>query len=377
MQPITKEKNSMGMHATSSLGTFSHMQPHPYTATFPHATSMLGTEGDIYLPDDQESGTPEEFLSVTKEIQQFTFINNAYTPGNGSAESIPITSPVKSLLKKSKGGRKHKRSENESPGSPQAPAPKKKKKVTPKTAVFDINDDSDQVSEPPVQSITAHLHLESSVEVVGHTQGKSTSIKLKQCNPFIFTVKESYETFCDAVAEAADTMVWHLAMSHLHWRFETPANLQPKLLANEVGYTAMITTCKSHCKDQVIFLYIPQPVSRDKPTIDAPGKRMCSETMIESDDGPQTSSLKSQIDWLRNRAGNELKHLQEKYPISNHPHFPNRCIYTSGGLFWELTQLHLQVWANAIAAKPPTATYDDPPMSNHFTKASAIPASQI
>lgn len=55
--------------------------------------------------------------------------------------------------------------------------------------------------------------------------------------------------------------------------------------------------------------------------------------------------------WLQNQAGSELKQLEERYPIGNHPHFPAKRIYTSGGLFWELTPIHLQVWASAIAAK--------------------------
>ena len=53
-------------------------------------------------------------------------------------------------------------------------------------------------------------------------------------------MKDSYDTFVDVVAEAADMTPSHLAMFRLRWCFETPANLQPKLVANEVGYTAMI-----------------------------------------------------------------------------------------------------------------------------------------
>jgi len=93
---------------------------------------------------------------------------------------------------------------------PKPAASKKKKKATSKTAIFDINED--KVAEPPPQSITAHLHLETSIEVVGCTQGKSTtltSVKLTQCNLFIFLVKDSFDTFVDVVAEAADTMGPH------------------------------------------------------------------------------------------------------------------------------------------------------------------------
>jgi len=208
---------------------------------------------------------PHSHLIVTEEMQRYTFIDDAYIPEGHSVPSTPIASPVKPSPKKGRRGRKRKQSENESPSSQVPVTTKKKKKGVSKTAVFNI--DEDEVAEPPLQSITAHLHLETTVEVPGRPgRGKSalTSVRLRQCNPFIFTVKDTYNIFVDAVADAADTMSWHLAMSHLRWRFETPVNLQPKLLANEVGYTAMITAVKSCRKDQVIFLYIPEPVSREK-----------------------------------------------------------------------------------------------------------------
>ena len=73
---------------------------------------------------------------------------------------MPVPSPVKASPKK-KGGCKCKQSENVSLSSPKPVASKKKKKSTPKTAIFDIDNDK-EVAEPPPQLITAHLHLETS-----------------------------------------------------------------------------------------------------------------------------------------------------------------------------------------------------------------------
>ena len=72
-------------------------------------------------------------------------------------------------------------------------------------------------------------------------------------------VKDDFDTFIDAVAKAANCLPWHLAQSRLCWQFETLANLQPKLIANEVDYQAMIQAVKTCCKDQVVFLFVPQP----------------------------------------------------------------------------------------------------------------------
>jgi len=346
----------------------------------PLASSIVSSR-EVFIVYTHSHQSP----TAIREIQKYTFIDDAYIPEFGSSPSPPIVSPIKSSPKK-KGGRKCKRSENEVPSSPKPAASKKKKKGASKTAIFDIDED-EEVAEPPLQSITAHLHLETSVEVVGRARGKSvttTSTKLTQCPPFIFMVKDSFNSFIDAVADAAQTMPWHLTTSRLRWRFETPANLQPKLLTNEVGYTAMINAVKSRRKDQVIFLYIPQPVSHEQvcrltdlhayidllqPAVEeTKGRKRAGGGTVELDDesSPSNSSLKTQIvsfvfllcmglkfcqDWLQNRAGSELKELQEKYPIGNHPRFPTKRIYASGGLFWELTSLRLQVWANAIAAK--------------------------
>ena len=199
-----------------------------------------------------------------QEVQRFTFINDAYIPEPDLLAPTPVASPVKSSPMK-KGGRKRKQSENDTLSSPKPVAPKRKKKSASKTAIFDIDDDK-EVAEPP-QSITAHLHLKTSIEVVNCTRGKSvtsTSTKFTQCPPFIFMVKDNFDTFIDAVAEAAQTVSWHLTTSRLRWCFETPANLQLKLLTNEVGYTAMINAVKARRKDQSVFLYIPQPVSNEQ-----------------------------------------------------------------------------------------------------------------
>ena len=199
---------------------------------------------------------------VSDEAQRFTFIDDAYIPPLDSPVPTPVVSPVKTPPKKAKRGQPPKRkqlSENDTPSSLPKPTASKKKKTVSKTAIFDIEDD--EVVEPPPQSITAHLHLESTIEVVSRTRGKqtsSTSTRLTQCNPFIFTVKDDFDTFIDAVAsKAANCLPWHLAQSRLRWRFETPANLQPKLIANEVGYQAMIQAVKTRRKDQVVFLFVP------------------------------------------------------------------------------------------------------------------------
>ncbi|KIO06031.1 hypothetical protein M404DRAFT_24796 [Pisolithus tinctorius Marx 270] len=107
------------------------------------------------------------------------FIDDAYIPPYDSVTSTLVASPVKNSpkrisaktpTKKAKHGCKQKQSN--SPSSPKSPASKKKKKtmkLMSKTAIFDISNLEDSVAEPPPQSITAHLHLETSVKVLACT----------------------------------------------------------------------------------------------------------------------------------------------------------------------------------------------------------------
>ncbi|KIN95884.1 hypothetical protein M404DRAFT_33768 [Pisolithus tinctorius Marx 270] len=172
----------------------------------------------------------EQKASPGSTIYTFTFIGDAYIPPCESVTSTLVASPVKNSPKKisaktptKKVKHGHKQKQSNSPSSLKSPASRKKKKAKKsmsKTAIFDISDSEDSIAEPPPQSITAHLHLEMSVEVLACTWGKSTSstsVKLTQCNPFIFTVKDTFDTFINAITDAADTMPWHLAAEQLCW----------------------------------------------------------------------------------------------------------------------------------------------------------------
>ncbi|KAG9318978.1 hypothetical protein JVU11DRAFT_1094 [Chiua virens] len=75
-------------------------------------------------------------------------------------------------------------------------------------------------------------------------------------------------------------------------------------------------------------------------------------------------------DQLQNKFSAEWKQLEDKFPVGNHVLFPNKCIYAKDGLFWELTLLCLDIWAAAIPHQ--LAMFDDPPMSNMFTKSHVI-----
>ncbi|KAG1893143.1 uncharacterized protein F5891DRAFT_1196769 [Suillus fuscotomentosus] len=204
-----------------------------------------------------------------------------------------------------------------------------------------------------------------------------TITKSIQCNPFIFTVESTFKAFVREVANAAKTTTTNLTLSLLHWKFETPASLPMKLLTDEVGFQAMLDAVQERTKGHTIFLYLPKPIDLEgPPEMSSHRNAMYYEDDEDSSIPPErnaTMSHKAQINALCQESTKEVMELERHYPIGSHPLFPDKRIYAKNGLFWELTSLRLDVWGAAISTQSdPRATYDTPPMSNHFTKDKAI-----
>ncbi|KAG2365650.1 hypothetical protein BDR07DRAFT_1481100 [Suillus spraguei] len=229
-------------------------------------------------------------------------------------------------------------------------------------------------------SVRAYLHLETTSQQPGHGKKSAmvTVMKSIQCNPFIFTVESTFKAFVRDVANAAKTTTTNLTLSCLCWKFETPASLPMKLLTDEVGFQAMLDAVQERTKGHTIFLYLPKPIDLEGP----PEMSSHRNTMYYEDDEDssippewKTMSHKAQINALHQESTKEVMELERQYPIGSHPLFPDKRIYAKNGLFWELTSLRLDVWGAAIRQSTqsnPRATYDMPPMSNHFTKDKTI-----
>ncbi|KAG2744235.1 hypothetical protein P692DRAFT_20643847, partial [Suillus brevipes Sb2] len=241
-----------------------------------------------------------------------------------------------------------------------------------KLAVFFESDDEDPPT--PSLSIRAYLHLETILHQPARGKKPSAPVmKSSQCNPFIFSIDTSFNAFVRAVAIAAKTTATNLTLPRLRWKFETPASLPMKMLTDEIGFQAMLDAVQERTKGHTIFLFLPKPIDLEVPP-EVSSRNNCtyeyeedSSMLAERD---TMLSHKSQIDALRQDSAKEVAELQRRYPIGNHPLFPDKRIYAKGGLFWDLSPVRLDVWAAAI--QNPRATIDQPPMSNHFTKDKTI-----
>ncbi|KAF8835522.1 hypothetical protein BDN67DRAFT_1015479 [Paxillus ammoniavirescens] len=233
---------------------------------------------------------------------------------------------------------------------------------------FKHTEDSDD--EPPMQEITSCLFLEQTVIV---TAARGRSVKASsttshtdstQCPPFIFKEDVSFRSLLKLVAIAAETTTDHLAVTQLHWKFEIPAKGQRKLISNAIGLQTMMKAITEKKGNPVVFFYLLKP---------APTAKSATAVMVDDELELEVAqdSMKSQISAIRKENAEFRCKLEEAHPLSNHLLFPGKRIYAGGNKqFWELTDIHLEVWANAIAKD--RATIISPPTSTHFTAASTI-----
>ncbi|KAG9309289.1 hypothetical protein JVU11DRAFT_10776 [Chiua virens] len=232
-------------------------------------------------------------------------------------------------------------------------------------------DQQDTVAELAPTEITGHLWLKTvtTTSIPGRSRSAKpnivTTVDAMQCPAFIFTTNTPFNGFLDEMAKTAQVSISQIdeMISKLLWKHETPAKGERKLLSDETSYKAMVKSAQAKKGNAVIFFYLPKPLAMTvtMPAMSSVATRNASSMMVLTDNDKSTNydidSIKGQI-------------LEERYPVSNHPLFPDKRIYARGKEFWELTTFRLDVWATAIALG--RATYDAPPTSTHFSAKTAI-----
>ncbi|KIK79821.1 hypothetical protein PAXRUDRAFT_36347 [Paxillus rubicundulus Ve08.2h10] len=205
--------------------------------------------------------------------------------------------------------------------------------------------DSKPEDEPPCE-ISGHLfHKSMSTQVVSahsHSgKGSTTVVKSDQCPAFLFSTTTSFNDLLQEIVKAAK----------MNW----------KLLANNVGYKTMLKSIEVKKGNPVIFFYLPKPVEIEEPPMLLTIWNDLPMTNCDKLASGENDSIKGQI----------RGQLEEKYPVGNYLLFPGKRIYAAKEKdCWELSPLHLDVWAAAIAEGQ--VTYDTPPMSAHFTASASI-----
>jgi hypothetical protein len=136
----------------------------------------------------------------------------------------------------------------------------KKPKPKHKTDVFE--DDKEDNDGKPLKIVTIHILIESTTPSGPsklHTKATSLTIKTLQCRPFFHDMADDFNTLLCSIAKITPCAVESLVATKLQWKSETPLGGLCKLLANDVGYGAMISGVKGRKGDVAVFVYIPPP----------------------------------------------------------------------------------------------------------------------
>ncbi|KAF9245011.1 hypothetical protein BU15DRAFT_59174 [Melanogaster broomeanus] len=271
---------------------------------------------------------------------------------------------------------------------PTKPTKRKRHTKGPKAPKRKVLDDEtpesggEDEADAPSREISGHVFLESTSTQVISARGRSgkgstTVVKSVQCPAFLFSTITSFNDLVQEIAKAAKTNVAQLILTRLHWKHETPAKGERKLLANDVGYKAMLKSIEAKKGNPVIFFYLPKPAEIEEPPVLSTIQNNLMMANYDELTSGENDSIKGQIDLMRNSYGVQRSQLDERYPVGNHPLFPGKRIYAAKEKdFWELSPLRLDVWASAIVwsflVAKGRATYDTPPISAHFTASATI-----
>ncbi|KAF9244279.1 hypothetical protein BU15DRAFT_59593 [Melanogaster broomeanus] len=170
----------------------------------------------------------------------------------------------------------------------------------------------------------------------------TSHIDSTQCPPFIFKEDVTFNSLLELVAVAAETTIDRLAVTQLHWKFEIPAKGQCKLISNSVGLQTMMKAIMEKKGNPIVFFYLPKPT---------PMMKFATAVTVDEElelDVTQ-NSMKSQISAIRKENSELRRKLDEAYPPGNHLLFPGKRIYAGDSKqFWELSDIRMEVWANAI-----------------------------
>ncbi|KAF6748078.1 hypothetical protein DFP72DRAFT_853897 [Ephemerocybe angulata] len=251
-----------------------------------------------------------------------------------------------------------------SSGSAAGPSKKRKKDV----------EESEEESEP---QYTVYIHLQAPVVQAPKAPGSraktvaatpTTIIK----GPLMITPSTTFNAFTTLHAREIPCK-----------RFETPANNPQKPLRTETGYTAMMSALKANSQKrngcQTVFVFMPPPVVSVE-TWDTGDRDYVPKPYNHEDEVgaayPQASqpddiSAKAAINSMMEHSDEYIKQLEDRYPENNKAElFPGKRVLERvvGGkvCYWELTQLHLRVWAVTLSRKNAGVTLTTPPFSKHF-----------
>lgn len=136
---------------------------------------------------------------------------------------------------------------------------KPKRKPARKTDVFEPSSD-DEETDPP-KKFTVYIDIEGPKPIPTSSRSKAPSapaLTIKK-GPFFHRTNESFFVFKQRIAAETPCNVKLLVLSQLQWKFDKPLGAPRRLMTNNAGYDAMVSSVSEKKGDCVVFVYMPPP----------------------------------------------------------------------------------------------------------------------
>ncbi|KIK92658.1 hypothetical protein PAXRUDRAFT_146827 [Paxillus rubicundulus Ve08.2h10] len=252
---------------------------------------------------------------------------------------------------------------------------------------------ADDVDEEPCNfTVYVQVWSPSALEKKPGKGGKTSTTIFMSKGPFKFDTLQLFAKFQIQVACILPCRLASLPISKFEWKFENQAQSAPqKKIATIAGYEALIDTIKAKqaTENIIVWLYTPKP-AKEEDDWDTGGADYVEHPFgfeKETSNGESTSA-KGLIAEMSAKRGEAEALLTKEYPAGKFAIFPDKCVWQNKmtGSYFEITPLHIKIWANAIlrtlqafhhdvttnkpacmqAAK--MANVFAPPTSTHFTE---------
>ncbi|KAF8217328.1 hypothetical protein K438DRAFT_1798652, partial [Mycena galopus ATCC 62051] len=161
--------------------------------------------------------------------------------------------------------------------------------------------------------------------------GKVAADDVLQKGPFHVLTSEPYASLLSAIASELPCRVEHIVKSKITWKLKLPKSADKLPLQNEIGYMA---------------LPVDEPVPWD--TVMEPEPAF---DYSELEAAGTSDSIEQQKIAFNKSTKDEREKLEEKYPISNYPNFPDIRVYkdSTTGFYFELNATRMGIWSSAMA----------------------------
>ncbi|KAJ6583566.1 hypothetical protein DFH09DRAFT_1275256 [Mycena vulgaris] len=221
----------------------------------------------------------------------------------------------------------------------------------------------------PIRDCAVYVYASKPAPPATSRTAKAAAPPVAERGPFFFPLNSTFQQFCTRLSAAVGCRSPALNLPFTRWKFMKPGNDNLKALGTEDGYKALIISLKERKKDLTIEVHMHPPLVLAS---DLPYKTddFKPPDAFDELDAPAASSVQQQIATFDASAAPVMEELRERYPIGNHPSFPNKRIVTSAQFpdrCWEVTDIHIRVWAAHIMSLEGKATLDNP--SNRPTSA--------